>query len=778
MALPKPVTALQAQVAAMQARAEAKKAEATTTEEIKTAPVGVMGAYTGALQPVGTLQGGVVATPIPAVNKQIIEEVSKSYDEQVAQLPHDTTPIETKPEFVNRAIKEAVVTIATIREPSKAMETRMQEIENATYSDKFRASMIAYQTGAIKEKPPIASNIGISQSAETNPTYLDKKFITYWNNLSQTNKAVIAGANPKLTTMEGLKVAYHSLPVVTSIDAVKKNGWASGWTWASIAGDVLILSPVISKALGLAVAPIKGNIPRVGMLQVGTARVGGLELKVSRMILLDSKNAVANFEKLRIKVSRDWAFAQQQTLSCKEGEVLLSNSVMRQLEGLPYKSKTIIEYPFKLTTIEQGRHPIWGYSTKRPGAFYYTTPVDEALVKATNIPEIGSVRFGEGGGYGREGQWSKAQFEAETARVKAANILEKKPWELNPEVKAAIKKEKEAAKVATATKERIATEEKFKTITEKKPVVETRTSSETERLEMRREYAKPKPRFTGVSNDLVIAISTLTMATVKGKTATYAPSKIQEDTDIGTKIATQITPDIQTLIDKATKSGTVVDSITQAAIEQALKSIARMNTAGMTNTQINNAIKQQVRNSIKNQIAEQTESATKTELATKTATMTQIATRTATKITTLIRDRVKQSKIRGKIRFPVILGDDGKPLTEKQVKGAIGWKQGWIYKVVYPPYSQKNVINSKTPIEGIRMTEGVRSAYSTLVRLGGKLPHTIKRDMGIMDIIILTSSNREPTMRVTRDIRIIRHKKHPAKRRSYRGSQSMVSTVR
>jgi hypothetical protein len=130
------------------------------------------------------------------------------------------------------------------------------------------------------------------------------------------------------------------------------------------------------------------------------------------------------------------------------------------------------------------------------------------------------------------------------------------------------------------------------------------------------------------------------------------------------------------------------------------------------------------------------------------------------------------------IRFPVILGDNGKPLTEKQVKGAAGWKQGFMYKYIYPPYRQKDIINSKTPIEGIPTTEGVRSAYSTLVRLGGKLPHTIKRDMGIMDIVILTSSNREPTMRVTRDIRIIRHKKHPAKHRSYRGSQSMVSTVR
>lgn len=774
MALPKPITALQAQVAAMQAKAEAKKAEATTSETkvIATAPVGVMGAYTGALQPVETLKGGVVATPIPAINKQIIEEAGKSYDEQVAKLPPDTTPTETKPVFINRAIQEARIVLTTTQEPSKAIEARAQEIENATYPDKFRASMIAYQSGAITEKPPIASNIGISQSAETNPTYLDKKFIAYWNNLSQANKAVIASANPKLSTMEGLKVAYHSLPVVTSIDAVKKNGWASGWTWATIAGDVLIVTPVISKALGLAIAPIKGYIPRVGMLQVGTARVGGLELKVSRMILLDSKNAVAKFEKLRVKVSRDWAFAQQQTTSCKEGEVLLSNSVMRQLEGLPYKSKTIIEYPYKFTTIEQGRHPIWGYASKRAGAFFYTTPVDEALVKATDIPGISSIRFGEGGGYGTSGKMSKAAYEAEVQRVKVANILEKKPWELSPEVKAALKKEKEAAKVATAVKEKPVVTEKFKTITEKKTVTEPKTSSETERLEMRREYAKPKPRFTGVSNDLVIAISTLTISTVRGKTATYAPSKIQEDTDIGTKIATQITPDIQTLIDKATKGGTVADSITQTAIEQALKSIAEMNTAGMTKTQINNAIKQQVHNSIKNQISQQTESVTRTELATKAATMTQTATRATTRIATLIRDRVKQSKIRGKIRLPVILSDDGKPLTEKQVKGAIGWKQGWIYKVIYPPYKQKNVINSKTPIEGIRMTEGARSAYNTLVVIGGKLPHTIKRDMGIMDITITTlRGGIRPTMRVVRDRRLLKRRKHHS-------SQSIVSTVR
>jgi hypothetical protein len=86
---------------------------------------------------------------------------------------------------------------------------------------------------------------------------------------------------------------------------------------------------------------------------------------------------------------------------------------------------------------------------------------------------------------------------------------------------------------------------------------------------------------------------------------------------------------------------------------------------------------------------------------------------------------------------PIILGSGGKPLTREQKLGAIGWKQGIMYKYIYPPYGQEDIINSRSPIQGIPMKEGIRSAYETIIRTRpGFIPPNITRHMGMMDIKI------------------------------------------
>ena len=88
-----------------------------------------------------------------------------------------------------------------------------------------------------------------------------------------------------------------------------------------------------------------------------------------------------------------------------------------------------------------------------------------------------------------------------------------------------------------------------------------------------------------------------------------------------------------------------------------------------------------------------------------------------------------------KTRIP--LGSDGKELTKEQLAGAIGWKQGIMYKYIYPPYGQEDIINSRSPIQGIPMKEGIRSAYETIIRTRpGFIPPNITRHMGMMDIQI------------------------------------------
>jgi hypothetical protein len=83
----------------------------------------------------------------------------------------------------------------------------------------------------------------------------------------------------------------------------------------------------------------------------------------------------------------------------------------------------------------------------------------------------------------------------------------------------------------------------------------------------------------------------------------------------------------------------------------------------------------------------------------------------------------------------------------------VAWKQGWCYKLIYPPYGQENIINSKHSFPGMRIHKNAGSAFKTLLQIvDGTLPPTITRDMGIMDISIDVvdnpSSNVKHTLRM------------------------------
>lgn len=78
--------------------------------------------------------------------------------------------------------------------------------------------------------------------------------------------------------------------------------------------------------------------------------------------------------------------------------------------------------------------------------------------------------------------------------------------------------------------------------------------------------------------------------------------------------------------------------------------------------------------------------------------------------------------------------------------------------MIYPPYGQDDVINSREPIPGVRVVKGARSAYESIVKAKDKrdiLPPVIKRDLGIMDIHILTPERGrgKPTLKFRRDVK-------------------------
>ena len=77
-----------------------------------------------------------------------------------------------------------------------------------------------------------------------------------------------------------------------------------------------------------------------------------------------------------------------------------------------------------------------------------------------------------------------------------------------------------------------------------------------------------------------------------------------------------------------------------------------------------------------------------------------------------------------------------------------------MYKLIYPPYGQEHIINSRKPFPNMKIHTGAESAFKTLVQRGkGKLPNTIKRDMGIMDITIVTGGGKgkKPKMKYKLD---------------------------
>jgi len=102
-------------------------------------------------------------------------------------------------------------------------------------------------------------------------------------------------------------------------------------------------------------------------------------------------------------------------------------------------------------------------------------------------------------------------------------------------------------------------------------------------------------------------------------------------------------------------------------------------------------------------------------------------------------------------------------LKKGDKEGLIAWKQGWNYRVLFAPWSQNDVLNTRKPVEGVEYHEGVRSAYDSIVRRGGYIPPVITRDMGIYTIQIRTPKDqRKPELVFRRDVKdVYKGKKKP-----------------
>ena len=92
-----------------------------------------------------------------------------------------------------------------------------------------------------------------------------------------------------------------------------------------------------------------------------------------------------------------------------------------------------------------------------------------------------------------------------------------------------------------------------------------------------------------------------------------------------------------------------------------------------------------------------------------------------------------------------------KKLTAEELAGAVAWKQGFIYIMIYPPYDKLHY--SRKPYKGVKIVKGVRSAYDTIVKLGKRIPANLEYDMGIMDVFIGTPAKGKPELKFRRDVK-------------------------
>jgi hypothetical protein len=123
--------------------------------------------------------------------------------------------------------------------------------------------------------------------------------------------------------------------------------------------------------------------------------------------------------------------------------------------------------------------------------------------------------------------------------------------------------------------------------------------------------------------------------------------------------------------------------------------------------------------------------------------------------------------------------------TPEQKQSMIAWKQGVMYKAIYSPYGKNDIVNSRTPIEGVKYHDGIGSAVESAIAKGMP-PEVIQRDMGIMDISIYTKQSKKPVpvMLFTTDVKQrtqitgVRKSGHGVTKRMRDESKSLLSQMK
>jgi len=267
------------------------------------------------------------------------------------------------------------------------------------------------------------------------------------------------------------------------------------------------------------------------------------------------------------------------------------------------------------------------------------------------------------------------------------------------------------------------------------------------------------PITPSITEEQLAGVKPLTSSQVKNITGVTGLTQTQVKAVTGSGALAEV------LSVQAEVVGAVLGEASQAAIGAFNKAVAE----GATSTEAEAAAQTAAQSAIQSAIQPAIQSATAAmvnvgaQAAAQTAAETAIKAATQTLVKTAVQTAVgiTPTPVTPFVPFiPIIppIPEGKRKWTPEEAKGAIAWKQGFIWVAIKRPYkSTADVAFFKKLPPGVTIVKGgPKSAYRSIQAITGKAPTKLLIDMGIMDITVKKPSKtpgKKGAIKFTRDIK-------------------------
>lgn len=431
----------------------------------------------------------------------------------------------------------------------------------------------------------------------------------------------------------------------------------------------------------------------------------GKDTGVGTFVKVDEKSLDAAQQELyeMKKLARRGKLPADEQAALYDDIASLQKRIKSEEEWLKYKR----EHPAKIAQA--------GFEGETPRAVI-EGDAKAAIEEVERLTKSGGPSKGMGGGtpekgYGSQGQWTRAEFEAEKARVAEINARQPRLWETEAK-----------PKTATAVKEQEATEEELTKLFEvKQKAAKAEELAEAAKRTKVPKVEEGKPKFGMAPKEKLRTTAKSIPPEVLGR-MTYAEiarlygNQAVEDA-IGKPLTGNFTKsDIKTAQETNALFETQLAGATKAATEQLIKTY---NATNNMNQAQNDAI-------------------TALEAYTQTQTQTQTQTKVQTAVQTAVEEAVRDIVTKPPFKFvpkPRIVIPPPDDLQIEHVEGipdnagVLSFEDGFVSVRISPPYRGGSQDISYDHLKVHRKGKGSQEA--TLKVTGGKAPRLIQLSRGI-----------------------------------------------